>query len=65
MLGGASVWGGKGSIIGTVFGSILMALINNVMNLMNVDFFATYVAKGIVIIVVCYIDVLRNRMKEK
>ena len=42
-----------------------MALINNVMNLMNVDFFATYVAKGIVIIVVCYIDVLRNRMKEK
>ncbi len=65
VLGGASVWGGKGSIIGTVFGSILMALINNVMNLMNVDFFATYVAKGIVIIVVCYIDVLRNRMKEK
>lgn len=65
VLGGASVWGGKGSIAGTVIGSIVMALISNVMNLLNVDFFATYVVKGIVIIVVCYLDVLRNRVKEK
>lgn len=65
VLGGASVWGGKGTILGTVIGSIMMALISNVMNLLNVDFFATYVVKGIVIIVVCYVDVLRNRVKEK
>lgn len=65
VLGGASVWGGKGSIIGTVFGSIVMAIITNVMNLLNVDFFATYVVKGLVIIIVCYLDVLRNRVKEK
>lgn len=64
VLGGASVWGGKGSILGTVFGSIVMAIITNVMNLLNVDFFATYVVKGLVIIVVCYLDVLRNRVKE-
>ena len=65
VLGGASVWGGKGTIIGTVMGSIVMAIITNVMNLLNVDFFATYIVKGVVIIVVCYIDVLRNRIKER
>ena len=65
VLGGASVWGGKGSIVGTVIGSIVMALITNVMNLLNVDFFATYVVKGIIIILVCYLDVVRNREKEK
>lgn len=65
VLGGASVWGGKGTIVGTVIGSIVMALITNVMNLMNIDFFATYVVKGIIIILVCYLDVVRNREKEK
>lgn len=65
VLGGASVWGGKGTIVGTVIGSIVMALITNVMNLLNIDFFATYVVKGIIIIFVCYLDVVRNRKKEK
>lgn len=64
VLGGASVWGGKGTIVGTVIGSAVMAIITNVMNLMNVDFFATYVVRGIVIIIVCYLDVLRNTVKE-
>ncbi|MGI6070917.1 MAG: ABC transporter permease [Blautia sp.] len=65
VLGGASVWGGKGTIFGTVVGSVVMAIITNVMNLMNVDFFATYVVRGIVIIIVCYLDVLRNTVKER
>ena len=37
VLGGSSVWGGKGSIAGSVFGSIAMALITNVMNLLNIN----------------------------
>ena len=65
VLGGASVWGGKGTIVGTVIGSIVMAIITNVMNLLNVNFFATYIVKGVVIIVVCYLDVVRNHVKEK
>lgn len=65
VLGGASVWGGKGTIVGTVIGSIIMAIITNVMNLLNVDFFATYVVKGIIIIIVCYLDVIRSGEKEK
>ena len=65
VLGGASVWGGKGTIVGTVIGSVIMAIITNVMNLLNVNFFVTYVIKGIIIIAVCYIDVVRNQVKEE
>lgn len=65
VLGGASVMGGKGNIFGTVVGSIIMGIITNVMNLLNVDFFITYIVKGIVIIIVTYLDVIRNRISEK
>ena len=64
VLGGASVWGGKGTIIGTVIGSIIMAIITNVMNLLNVNFFVTYIIKGVIIIAVCYLDVVRKSVKE-
>lgn len=65
VLGGSSVWGGKGTILGTLIGSIAMALITNAMNLLRVDFFVTYVVKGIIIILACYLDVLRNTTKER
>ena len=64
VLGGASVMGGKGTIIGTLIGSLFMAVIVSVMNLLNVDFFLTYVVKGGIIIIVTYIDVLRNKLTE-
>lgn len=65
VLGGASVMGGSGSIIGTVIGSLFTAVISNVMNLMNVDFFITYLFKGAIILSIVYIDVLRNRMRSR
>lgn len=61
VLGGASVMGGSGSILGTLIGSLFIAIITNVMNLMNMDFFITYLFKGAIIIVITYFDVLRNR----
>ena len=63
VLGGASVWGGKGSVMGAVLGSIIMALITNAMNLLNINFFVTYVIKGAIIVAVCYLDVIRNGRK--
>jgi len=56
--------GGKGTILGTIIGSIFITIISNVMNLMNVDFFITYIVKGAIIILVTYFDVLRNKMSE-
>ena len=42
-----------------------MAIITNAMNLMNVDFFITYIIKGLIIVLVCYLDVLRNKVTIK
>lgn len=64
VLGGASVMGGKGTILGTLIGSIFIAIISNVMNLLNVDFFVTYIVKGAIIVLVTFFDVLRNKMSE-
>lgn len=63
VLGGASVMGGSGSIIGTVIGSLFIAIISNVMNLLNVDFFIIFLVKGSIIIVITFVDVLRNRAR--
>ena len=53
--------GGKGSVIGTFIGCIFMTVITNVMNLMNIEYFITYVIKGIIIVLITYFDVIRNK----
>lgn len=62
VLGGASIAGGKGSVIGAFIASIFMAIIANVMNLMNVQYFVTYVVNGGIIVLVTFFDVIRNRL---
>lgn len=50
-VGGTALSGGKGSIIGTVFGVLLLGIIANGMNIMGVNPYWQYVFKGVVIIV--------------
>lgn len=64
VLGGASVMGGKGTIAGTVIGSIFMSIITNVMNLYGVEYFITFVIKGATIILFTYFDLIRNKIGE-
>lgn len=64
VLGGTSVAGGKGSIAGTFLGAVIIAIISNVMNLTNVNYFTTLIVKGSIILIVSYLDVIRNRRGE-
>lgn len=64
VIGGASVAGGKGSIAGTIIGSIFMGIISNLMNLLSMEYFMILIIKGSIIIAVTYFDVLRNKMAE-
>ncbi|OAA27218.1 ribose ABC transporter permease [Kosmotoga arenicorallina S304] len=50
VLGGTSLAGGKGTIIGTLFGAMVMGVINNGMNLVNVSPFYQQAVKGAVIL---------------
>ena len=49
VLGGVSFAGGIGSLVGTFFGSLIMACLNNILNLMRVSAFYQYIARGIVL----------------
>ncbi|PUA19710.1 ABC transporter permease [Glaciimonas sp. PCH181] len=51
VIGGASLFGGRGSMIGTFFGVIIMALIRNGLNLLNVGPYWQGSAIGAIIII--------------
>jgi ribose transport system permease protein len=51
VIGGASLFGGRGSIIGTFFGVIIMVCIRNGLNLMGIDPYWQGTAVGCIIVV--------------
>jgi ribose transport system permease protein len=63
VLGGTSLNGGYGTVVGTMIGALTIGVINNGMNLMNVPYFYQMVVKGLVILIAVYVDV-RNKRKR-
>lgn len=64
VVGGTSMSGGRGTIGGTIIGGLIIAVLNNGLNLMNVNSFWQLVVKGVVILVAVYIDYIRNKNKK-
>lgn len=56
VLGGASLSGGKGTVVGTLFGALIMGILNNGLNLLNVSPFYQQAVKGIVILVAVLLE---------
>jgi ribose transport system permease protein len=61
MLGGTSVFGGKGTVIGSLLGAILVGIIKNGMVLMNVPALSEGLVIGILILISVMIDLVRSR----
>jgi ribose transport system permease protein len=56
VLGGASILGGRGSLIGTLIGALTLGVLNNGLNLMGVSPYLQKVSKGVIILLAIYIS---------
>lgn len=65
ILGGASLAGGRGSILGTLLGVMILGVMNNGMTLMNIDSFWQQVAQGCLLLFAVGFDQLRLRLTGK
>jgi ribose transport system permease protein len=61
VVGGASLNGGEGSVIGTLVGAFIIAVINNGMNLTGVESYTQKVVLGLVILGAVLLDRLKQR----
>lgn len=65
IIGGASFWGGRGTVSGAVCGAFIFTVINNGLNLLNVSIYWQLIAIGIIIVLAVELDVVRRRLEER
>jgi ribose transport system permease protein len=65
IIGGASFFGGRGTVLGVFAGVLVMGLLRNGLNLMNISAFWQQTLIGIIIILAVWLDVLRRRSGVK
>jgi ribose transport system permease protein len=63
VIGGASLAGGEGSVLGAVLGIAFLSIISNALTLLSVSIFWQIVVTGVVLIVAVSIDVLLRRRR--
>lgn len=61
VLGGASLFGARGSILGTFLGVLLVQILTNGLNLLNFDPQVARIVEGVLLIAFVYIDHWRKR----
>jgi ribose transport system permease protein len=61
VMGGTSISGGRGSIIGTLIGAMLLGVLNNGLNMVGVNPYVQNVIKGGIILLAIYISRDRRR----
>lgn len=64
VIGGTSLFGGQGNILGTLLGVLLISLVSNAVNLLNVPPAWDQLVKGVVILVAALLDVYRRKYSK-
>jgi ribose/xylose/arabinose/galactoside ABC-type transport system permease subunit len=62
VVGGTSLMGGRGSVVATFFGALLIGVLNNVMNLVNVESYTQDIVLGAVILLAVMAEEIRKRV---
>ncbi len=64
IIGGTSLFGGKGKIKWTFFGVLFFRLLDSSLYMLNLSYFTINIVKGLVILFAALLDVTRTRMRE-
>ncbi|NDJ78172.1 MAG: ABC transporter permease [Chloroflexi bacterium] len=62
VIGGTSLFGGKGKVLWTFFGVLFFVLLSNTLNLLKLSAFEIDIVKGSIILLAALIDVTRTRL---
>ncbi len=65
VIGGISLFGGKGKVIWAFYGVLFFVLLANSLNMMNLSFFTISIVKGSVILLAAFLDVVRVRLARR
>lgn len=65
VIGGISLKGGEGSIIGAFAGVLFLSMVNNALNLMNVDPLWVNAVRGLIILVALILDAQKSRYRRR
>lgn len=65
IIGGASLSGGVGSVLGAFLGALFMGVLANSLNLLGVDVYWQNLITGLILILAVVFDVLSERRKER
>jgi D-xylose transport system permease protein len=63
VIGGTSLMGGEGSIVGAMIGALVMASLDNGMSLLNTMPFWQYIVKGLILVLAVWIDIETKKKK--
>jgi ribose/xylose/arabinose/galactoside ABC-type transport system permease subunit len=61
VIGGTSLFGGRGKVLWTLFGVLFLKLMDNSLNLLDLSYFTIMMVKGAVILFAALMDTLRRR----
>ena len=64
VVGGTSLAGGSGSVVGTIIGAVIVGILNNCLNLLNVNAYIQQITKGIIILFAVIVDMLSKRIRR-
>ena len=62
VIGGISLFGGTGRVLGVFFGVLFLSVVDNGLQLMGLSLSAVFAIKGSVILFAALLDVLRHQM---
>ena len=60
VLGGTSIFGGAGTIIGTMFGALFVAILSNALSMLGLQWYFIMVAKGVIILIIAAFDAVKR-----